>query len=132
MISNAEIFLERIEEIFGTDYTILRFDARDNGTPIHLFCYKDIPEVGMKTCITYGLSKGNHPEWIGSKPELILSIETSDPAWGKAIAYLASERRGIKRFSYGDLFTFEEPISDESRLLGFFVFSPSILDKETK
>lgn len=68
MISNAEIFLERIEEIFGTDYTILRFDARDNGTPIHLFCYKDI---GMMTSITYGLSEGNHSEWVGSKPELI-------------------------------------------------------------
>ncbi|NOV01174.1 suppressor of fused domain protein [Paenibacillus planticolens] len=129
--ANVEIFLEHIEEIFGTDYKISKFDAKDNGKPIYLFTYKDIPEKGMQTFITYGLSEGEHPEWLGGKPELILSLEASDPTWGEAIAYLASERRGIKRFSYGDFFTFEEPISVESKMSGFLVFSPSILDKDS-
>jgi hypothetical protein len=132
MKRNVERFLEHIESIFGIDYTIKRFEATDGGPPIHLFTYKGIPEEEMTTMITYGLSEGNHPEWIGGKPELILSLETSDPAWGMALGYLVSERREIKRFSYGDKFTFTEPISVESEMAGFFVFSPSILDKEAK
>ncbi|NBD26900.1 suppressor of fused domain protein [Paenibacillus glycinis] len=131
MKRNVEIFLEHIEAIFDNDYKINKFDAIDGGSPIHLFSYKDIPEVGMTTFITYGLSEGNHTEWVGGKPELILSLESVDSAWGNAIAYLVSERRGIKRFSYGDLFTFTDPISLESRMSGFVVFSPAILDKET-
>jgi hypothetical protein len=50
---------------------------------------------------------------------------------GYAIAHLAAERRDIKRFSYGDLFTSDEPISQESDMIGFFVFSPSIIDRQT-
>lgn len=103
MKRNIELFLEHIEATFGDDYQIKRVNSIDDGSPIHL----------------------------GGKPELILSLETNDPSWGFAIAYLAAERRGIKRFSFGDLFTFDEPISQECDMIGFFVFSPSIIDSDT-
>ncbi|KRF13681.1 suppressor of fused domain protein [Paenibacillus sp. Soil787] len=131
-MKNVELFLNHIEEVFGDNYQIKRIESKDGGTPVHLFIYRDLPETGLMTFITYGLSEVDHSEWINGKPELILTLETSDLSWGYAIAGLVAERRGIKRFSYGDLFTSDEPISDDSEMVGFFVFSPSGLDKESQ
>ncbi|SDE44330.1 Suppressor of fused protein (SUFU) [Paenibacillus sp. UNCCL117] len=130
MKSNAELYLEHIEHVFGEGYTIRKVEAVDGGPPVHVFIYKDLPEEGMMTFITYGLSEGDHPDWRVGKPELILTLETGDEAWGFAAAYLAAQLRGIKRFSYGDLFTWGEPISGESGMSGFFVFAPAIIDRE--
>ncbi|MGO4179853.1 suppressor of fused domain protein [Paenibacillus sp. TAF43_2] len=131
MKKNVEIFLEHIEATFGDEYQIKRINSIDDGSPINLFIYNDLPEKGMMTFITYGLSEADHSEWVGGKPELILSLETNDPSWGFAIAHLVAERRGIKRFSFGDLFIFDEPVSEESDMVGFFAFAPSIIDNVT-
>ncbi|WP_240421194.1 suppressor of fused domain protein [Paenibacillus periandrae] len=132
MKANVDYFIVHIEEVFGTDYKIHKFNAKDEGKPIYLFIFRGIPEVGMITFITFGLSEGQHPEWISGKPELILSLETNDETWGHSIAWLAAELRGIKPFSYGDKFTFGEPICEGTSMIGYFVFSPSILDKDIK
>ncbi|WP_052947844.1 suppressor of fused domain protein [Aneurinibacillus tyrosinisolvens] len=130
MRSNAEIFLERLEDLFGEADVIRKIDSNDGNTPIHVFFYYNLPEEGMLTSVTYGLSEGNHPEWKNGRPEIILTLETQDENWGLATAYFASQFRGEKSFSYASLFTLDTPISNESEMIGFFVFAPSIVDSE--
>lgn len=128
--STAEIYLDTLTERFGREDTIKRIEATDNGPAIHVFYYYDLPEKGCLTSITYGLSIVDFPEWKYGRPELIVSLDTQDESWGLASAYFASQFRGAKRFSYGDLFTTDSPISEESEMAGYFLFTPSFLSKE--
>ncbi|MBO1627422.1 suppressor of fused domain protein [Bacillus arachidis] len=130
MRSNAEAFIDRLEELFGEVDVIKKINTKNGDIPIHVFFYRDLPEEGMMTSITYGLSEANHPNWKNGKPEIILTLETQDESWGLATAYFASQFKGEKNFSYGSLFTLDTPISKESEMVGFFVFAPSILSKE--
>ncbi|MEH7350811.1 suppressor of fused domain protein [Gottfriedia acidiceleris] len=130
MKSNAEIFLENIEDLFGEADVIRSVESLDGRTPISIFTYYNLPEEGMITFVTYGLSESNHPDWKYGKPEIILTLETQDESWGFAAANFVAEFRGIKTFSYGSLFTQDTPLSKESEMTGYFVFVPSILDKK--
>ena len=47
-----------------------------------------------------------------------------------AAGFFASEYQGIRPFCYGDLYTLDSPISDESEMVGYFIFAPSFLDKD--
>ncbi|MGG1650094.1 suppressor of fused domain protein [Paenibacillus sp. NRS-1780] len=130
MKTNAELYMNKLEEMFGQEDFIRKVDPSDGSTPIHVFFYYDLPEEGMLTAVTYGLSDGKFAGWKNAKPELIISLETQDESWGLAAAYFAAEFRGVKGFSYADLFTLDEPISKESDMTGYFVFASAILEKE--
>lgn len=130
MKSRAEAFLDGLEELFGKADVIRKMNLENGDAPIHVFFYRDLPETGMMTSVTYGLSEGHHPDWKNGRPEIILTLETQDENWGLATAYFASKFKGDKNFSYGSLFTFDKQISAESEMVGFFVFAPAILSKE--
>ncbi|MBE0338710.1 suppressor of fused domain protein [Paenibacillus sp. 23TSA30-6] len=130
MKTNAELYMNKLEGIFGQEDVIRKVEPSDGSTPIHVFFYYDLPEEGMLTAVTYGLSDGEFIGWKNAKPELIISLETQDESWGLAAAYFAAEFRGVKTFSYADLFTLDEPISQESDMTGYFVFASAILEKE--
>lgn len=130
MKSNGEIYLEKIEDLFGEADVINKVDCPDGGKPIYIFTYFNLPEEGLTTFVTYGLSEGNHPDWKNGKPELIVTLETEDEDWGFAAGFFASAYRGEKAFSYSSLYTTDSPLSEESDMIGFFVFTPAILDPE--
>ena len=94
------------------------------------FVYKNIPEEGMITGLTYGLSLVNHQDWKYGRPELMISVESNDIAWGQVVGYLANKLRGDCPFSYGNTINFREKVSDDSEMDAFLIFAPSILDKE--
>ena len=128
-LNNAEIYLNYLELMFGKADVIRRMEAKDCGPAIHIFYYHDLPEKGMLTAITYGLSIGDHPDWVNGKCELMVSLNTKDESWGMAAAFFAGQYRGEKAFNYGSLFTLDEPISPESAMSGYFVFAPSFLER---
>jgi len=122
-------WLEALEERFGQVDEIREMQS-DGKPKISIFYFYDLPEKGTLTAITCGLSNSNYPDWKFGKPELIVSLDTEDPSWGLGIGYFASAFFDEKRFSYGDVFKIDDPISDESPMNAFLVFAPSFLDKE--
>jgi hypothetical protein len=129
-MGDADIFLRFLEETFGEEDAILKQDCPNGGPPVSVFVYRDIPEPGMITGITYGLSWLDYPEWKASRPELIVSVESQSQAWPFAAAYFAAAYRGLKRFSYGDVFTLDTPIAEDTHMDGFLVFAQSLLESE--
>jgi hypothetical protein len=89
--------------------------------------YRDLPEKGLLTGITYGLSLARQDEWRLGRPELSVCVRSQDPKWALSIAYLAESLRHDCPFSYGNTINFGEPIADDTRLDGFVVFASLVV-----
>ncbi len=123
-------WLHRLEERFGKVDSINTIQCEDKTKPpIEVFFFQVLPENCL-TAITCGLSNANMKEWKFGKPEIVLTLETTDKAWGLAAGYFVSSFFNKKLFRYGDLFTLDSPLSDESKMSGFFIFAPSFLPPE--
>jgi hypothetical protein len=104
--------------------------SRSNLGRVFALCYTDLPEPGMLTAFTYGLSQADHPDWRLAKPELCISVQSTDVAWALAMGHLADSLRGTCPFSSGNTIAFGDPISDESAMTDFVVFAPISLAPE--
>ena len=124
-------FMAHLDRIFQTEPEYYKEESEIDGIAgVTSIVYKDIPEKGMITGITYGLSLVNHPEWKFGRPELIITVDSKDASWAQVAGYLANSLRGDCPFSYSNTINFREKISDESEMDAFLVFAPSILDKK--
>jgi suppressor of fused protein SUFU len=125
-------YLEHLDAIFQTEPEFYPFESQVPGLP-QLACmvYRDIPEADHVTGVTYGLSEAAHPSWVSGRPELLISVQSTDIAWPLAMAEVANRLRGTCPFSYGDVIDFGEHIADDSEMSAFFVFTPSILAPAT-
>jgi len=92
--------------------------------------YAGLPEPGMLTAVTYGISRGEHEQWVHGKPELCLSLRSTNDLWARALGYIAEQARGACPFSYGDILNLGEPICGESAMTAFMVFAPPLLPTE--
>ena len=129
MESDAEVFIESLTRLFGAEDVIRKIDStKPKLPPVSLFVYHNLPEDGMVTAVTYGLSYAKHPDWKIGTAELIVTVNGDDESFGLATAFFAERYRGDSPFSFGNVFTMEEPISEKSAMSGFFVFMPSFLD----
>jgi hypothetical protein len=120
----------KINELFGDATIIHKMECKDGQTPLYILFYENMPEKGMLTAVTCGLSDVKHEKWIYGRPELIISLESSSKAWGLTLGYFAAQFRSKLPFSYGTLFTLDEPIAEESEMTGFVLFDQPILDSE--
>ena len=128
--TNAEIYIDYMIELFGGEpHDIHMADSEDGGRPVSVLFWHDLPEEGFMTAVTYGLSERDHPDWKNGKCELMLSLKTKDQDWGYAMAVFANSFGGEKSFTYGSVFTTDDPLSKESEMRGFFVFAPAILER---
>lgn len=132
MLSDAEIFIEHLQSVFGMEDAIHSAVARDGGTPISVFVYRDLPEAGMITGVTYGLSHRPFPAWIHSRPEMIVSVNSDSIDWACSAATFVALFRGEKAFRYGDIFTTDFPLAPDTTMNGFLVFAQSILDQDVE
>jgi hypothetical protein len=96
---------------------------------VFVIVYDDLPESGMITGITYGLSKADHPTWRFGKPELCVSLQSDDLRWPLAMGHIAAVQRGTNPFHYGCTINFGEKITPDSDMTAFTVFAPAILDR---
>jgi hypothetical protein len=132
MLKNHEIFSGRLEEIFGEANVIRKHNCPRGGVPVSVFTYRDIPEAGMITGVTYGLSCYPYGAWKNSRPEMILTMETEDEMWAWNAAYFAAEFRGEKRFGWGDVFTTDSKLASDTTMDGVLIFAQSILEPEAQ
>ena len=122
-------WLSALESRFGEVNEIRKMQA-DGGPTIFAFYFRDLPEPGFITAVTCGLSRANHPDWKLGTPELMVTMRSDSLNWGLAAAYFASSYYGEKRFSYGDIFKIDDPISDDSEMNAYLLFSPAFLDND--
>lgn len=128
--SKADRFLAYVRELGGDiEPDLYRIDSSHDGQlPITAIVFRDLPEPGFLTGITYGLSLSEHPDWRMGKPELIITVRSADIAWALVVASFAEELRGECPFTYGGTLNHGERISPESAMTAFVVFGPSALD----
>lgn len=126
-----ERFLDHLDSIFQREPKFFGFESLIPGVPkVVAMVYYDVPEPGHITGVTYGLSEVSHPDWRLGRPELIISVKSTDDRWPLAVAEMANRLRGDCPFRYGNVINFGEPISPESDMSAFFVFAPSILERK--
>lgn len=130
MSSNAEIFIEHLTSAFGAEDAIHKACASDGGPPVSVFVYKNIPDEGMITGVTYGLSVCPLPAWKFSRPEMILTVQSLELDWPCAAATFAALDRGKRSFQYGDVFTTDCALAPDTKMEGFLVFAQCILSEE--
>lgn len=121
-------FLEHLDAIFQTEPEFFPIESQLADAP-QLACmvYRDIPEADHVTGVTFGLSEVAHPSFRSARPELMISVQSTNIAWPLAVAQLANQLRGKCPFGYGDVIDYGEKISEESEMSAFLLFTPSIL-----
>ncbi|MBC7450561.1 MAG: suppressor of fused domain protein [Cytophagales bacterium] len=130
MPNRLERFIEHIEKIFLQEPEIFHFEpASKSSLGGTVFVYHDVPEPGYLTAVTYGLSLYPNKAWVNGRPELIISIESTDINWAKVLGFLVSSYEQQIDFSYGEVLNFGEKISNDSNMDSFFIFAPSILER---
>lgn len=129
-LTPIEKYLAHLEAIFQTEPLFYKEESLIEGLPgVTIIVYKDMPEPGYITGITYGLSSVTHPDWKFGRPELSITVASSSLDWPAAMGYLANNLRGEFNFSYGQAVNFGQ-ISEDSEMDAFFIFAPAILKKE--
>ena len=125
----AERFLAHLARVSGgLEPRLTRIASTRPGLAgVTVISYDGVPEPGMLTAFTYGLSLAEHPGWRLGKPELAISVRSLDPAWVHAVGGLAETLRGDCAFAYGDTIDAREPIAPDSALDAFVVFAPAVL-----
>jgi hypothetical protein len=128
--TKAGRFLAHVIELGGgVEPDMYKIDSTHAGQPpITAMVFRDMPEPGLLTGITYGLSLSDHPDWRMGKPELIISVRSADIAWALVIASFAEELRGECPFTYGGTLNHGQRISPESEMTAFTVFASGALD----
>ncbi len=130
--TRAERYLAHLDRLTGdAEPTITGFPSSDPALPgVTVMTYRDLPEPGMLTALTYGLSLGRHPDWRHRRPELCLTLRTDDDRWALAMGALAAQLRGSCPFAYGDTIDYGGPVTEGSPLSAFVVFAPAALARE--
>ncbi len=127
----VEMYMAHLDNIFQQEAQFYPEESLIHGVPgITAIVYKDIPEKGFITAFTYGLSLVAHPAWKFGRPELCISVKSTEIDWPRAMSYVANQFRGRCPFTYGETINFHAKISEDSDMNAFFVFAPSTLDRD--
>jgi len=118
-------YFDHIESVAGEGGIFYRIE---DDPKIVVAAYPDVPESGCLTAFSYGLSSAERKEWKNSRPELVISVDSKDTAWAIAMGEIIRNGRGECLFSYGEIFNFDRPVSDESGMSSFLVFACDVLD----
>jgi hypothetical protein len=131
MTTRVERYLAHLDRVSGgVEPRFYPVDHQAGGLhKITNIIYRDLPEPGMLTGLTYGLSTADHDEWRLGRPELCISMASEDERWAQAIGYLASSLVHDCPFAYGDTIDFGEPIATDSTMTAFVVFAPAVLER---
>jgi len=126
-------YLEFCERNFGRPVDDIRVWKSSNPQlpDVAALIWRDHPEIGTLTAVSYGLSLMEKDEWVKGKPELMIRLDTDSLNWPLAMAYFIDAFREEKSFRYLTILTMDEKISDESGMQGFFTFGPPVIEGES-
>jgi hypothetical protein len=127
--SDIELFLNHLDELMGCEGQYALITEKDERPPVWTVSYADVPEDGMLTAFTYGLSTTEHPDWKHGRPELVVSVNSDDRNWALAAGHVVRIYRGESSFSYGTVLEVGDRPSDQSAMSAFFLFAPLVLDQ---
>lgn len=85
-LTPIERYLNHLDNIFQQEPEFYKNDSLIEGIPeVTSIVYRNIPEKGFITALTYGLSLVKHPEWKFGRPELCILVESSNLDWGQIV-----------------------------------------------
>ena len=112
-------YLEHLDRIFKVEPRYFKHSKEDDFPPFFSFTYKNIPEKGMVTGFTSGISFVDQPGGGNVRPELMVCVDTEDDLWVLALADIGYQHRGEYSFKAGDTINFNSQISKESEMTSF-------------
>jgi len=130
MKESAEKYLEHLDKIFKVEPRYFTHSKEDEYPPFHSFTYRDIPEKGMVTGFTSGVSFVEQPDESNVRPELMICVDTEDDIWVLALADIGYQHRGEYHFQPGDTINFNSKISEESEMSSFFVWHQNVINEK--
>ncbi len=130
MRSSEELYLDYLDANCGSTPEFYKVSEGGVIPPVYSVVYRDTPEKGTLTAFTLGLSSVDFAEWTVARPELVISVESDDVAWGLAVGHVAARARGKYGFCVGETVNFNAQISRESHMSAFVIFYPSIMSRE--
>jgi hypothetical protein len=125
-----EQYLEQLERLVGMEGEYHLITETDELPAIWGIVYRDTPEEGSLTAFTFGLSSIEYPDWKLGRPELVISVDSTELSWALAVGFLVKRFRGKCPFTYGNVIRFGGPICEESAMSAFLIFIPTILEKD--
>jgi len=129
--SGMRLYLDRLNAWAGGEPESHLVSPEDVEPPVFTFTYRDRFGDNTVSGFTYGLSLVRHPDWRLGRPELFISMDSSNVDWVLAAGYAATAWRGEKPYRAGDLFDLGAPISpSESEMSVLLVFLVTDLDPE--
>ncbi|CAA9293804.1 MAG: hypothetical protein AVDCRST_MAG56-4843 [uncultured Cytophagales bacterium] len=130
MNQSAEQYIAALTGRYGEPASVVgvESDHPDLGLVLAI-TFRDYPQPGLLTGFTYGLSAATHPAWREAKPELVITVQSTDEAWVHAVAYLAEWQRTTHDFAPGSLFRYGKPAAPDSVMDSFLVFEPAAKDE---
>ena len=130
MRENADQYLAHLDTIFNVEPRYFLHSKEDEYPPFYSFTYRDIPEKGLITGITSGVSFVEQPGGGNVRPELMICVDTTDDLWVLALASIGYQHRGEYRFELGDTINFNAKISKESDMSSFLVWHQSLIHED--
>ncbi|MES2996256.1 MAG: suppressor of fused domain protein [Verrucomicrobiota bacterium] len=128
-MKKIESYLQHIEGICGDRGKFYKITDEGEAPPISVISFADVPESGCLTAFSFGLSSIAHREWVNSRPELVISVNSLDSSWPLAMGELIRNGRDRCLFSYGMILNFGQPVSEESLMSYFLVYACTVLDE---
>ena len=122
-------YLEHVDSLTERKARFVRASSPDDEWPITVILYAPVSADDSFVSFTAGLSNGSHEAWKFGRPELCISMRSTDERWGWAIGDIAHKLKGDCPFCFGDVVRFGTQISEESEMSAFVVFAPNFISK---
>lgn len=123
-------YFDHLYKIFKVEPKYFKYSDDDDFPPLHLLTYEDLPESGMMTGFTSGVSLVPPADNGKVRKELMISVFSSDPSWALAVADIGYQHRGMWRFEVGDVVNHHGKISDESDMSSFLVWHQGVIRED--
>lgn len=91
--------------------------------------YVGLPNRGMATSITYGVSLVPHASRERESIELCMCVRSPDAIWSRVLGYLGEQLRGVCPFVHGNTIDFGERIAPDTEMTAFFVFASTVIER---
>ena len=131
MNPSSEQYIDALSLRYGEPTSVVGVES-DNAElgMVLAISYSNYPQPGLLTGFTYGLSAASHSQWRDAKPELVVTVQSSNEDWVHAVAYLVEWQRDRHDFAPGSLFHYGKPVSQNSSMNSFLVFEPVAKDQQ--